>query len=171
MAIDQATRLAHLAMYKHKNKEETADFPEKRLGFFPFRVEKLLTDNGREFTLNGFKNRWGAKVKTTHPVDVRCEIFGIEHRTTLPYTPKTNGMVKRMNGLTREATTKAHHYEMPDQVIADLASWFVHYNFCCTHRRNGNKTSYQAALDWCQKDPTLFLREPITLLIYRNGCS
>ena len=32
-------------MYKHKNKEEAAaDFLEKRLGFFPFRVEKLLID-------------------------------------------------------------------------------------------------------------------------------
>jgi len=80
-------------------------------------------------------------------------------------------MVERMNGLTKEATTKAHRYETPDQVIADLAGWFVRYNFCRKHRRNGNKTPYQAALDWYQKDPTLFLREPTTLLSYRNGCS
>ena len=171
MAIDQATRLAYLAVCKHKNKEPGADFLEECLAFFPFRVEKLLTDNGREFTLNGFKNRWGTKVKTTHPVDVLCETLGIEHRTTLPYTPKTNGMVERMNGLTKEATTKAHRYETPHQMIADLAGWFVRYNFGRKHRRNGNKTPYQATLDWYQKDPTLFLREPITLLIYRNGCS
>ena len=168
VAIDRATRLASLAVYENKDKEAATDFLEKCLAFFPFRVEKLLTDNGREFTLTGFKNRWDTKLKTTHPVDALCQAFGIEHRTTLPYTPKTNGMVERMNGLTKEATTKAHHYETPQQMIADLASWLVRYNFCRKHRRIGNKTPYQATLDWYQKDPTLFTREPTTLLAYRS---
>ena len=56
-------------------------------------------------------------------------------------------------------------------MIVHLAVWFVRYNFYRKHRRNGNKTPYQAALNWYLKDPSLFLREPIILLIYRDGYS
>ena len=44
VAIDRATWLAYLAVYARKNKEAAADFLSKCLAFFPFRVEKLLTD-------------------------------------------------------------------------------------------------------------------------------
>jgi transposase InsO family protein len=101
VAIDRATRLSYLAVYEHKDKEAATDFLGKCLAFFPFKVGKVLTDNGREFTLHGFRNRYGTQVRTTHPFDAVCEALGIEHRLTRPYTPKTNGMAERMNGLIR----------------------------------------------------------------------
>ena len=92
----------------------------------------------------------------------------IEHRTTKPYTPKTNGMVERMNGLTKEATTKAHRYQSVQGMKEDLHGWFVQYNFCRKHRRIGRKTPYEAALWWYEKEPSLFTREPTALLAYRS---
>ena len=44
----------------------------------------MLTDRGSCFTADGFE-----KV---------CRQHGVEHRTTRPYTPRTNGMVERFNG-------------------------------------------------------------------------
>lgn len=44
---------------------------------------------------------------------------------TLPYTPKTNEMVERMKGLTKENTTKKNCYETAEQMLADLHGWFV----------------------------------------------
>jgi len=167
VAIDRATRLAFLAVYEHKDKEAATDFLERCLDFFPFQVTKILTDNGREFTLHGFKNRYGTKVKTVHPFDAICEALDIEHRLTAPYTPKTNGMVERMNGLTKEATTKVHHYENAEQMSQDLHGWFVRYNFCRRHRRIGNKTPYEACLEWFAKQPELFIKEPTALLAFR----
>ena len=92
----------------------------------------------------------------------------IEHRTTLPYTPKTNGMVERMNGLTKENTTKRNRYVTVRAMLDDLHGWFVRYNFCRRNRRIGGKTPCEAVLAWHKKDPTLFLREPTALLVYRS---
>lgn len=168
VAIDRATRLVYLAVYERKDKEAATDFLKRCLAFFPFTVSKILTDNGREFTLHGFKNRYGSKVETVHPFDAVCEALGIEHRLTQPYTPKTNGMVERMNGLTKEATTKVHRYETAEQMREDLRGWFVRYNFCRRHRRIGNKTPYEACLAWFAKQPELFLKEPTALLAFRS---
>jgi hypothetical protein len=56
-------------------------------------------------------------------------------------------------------------------MTADLQGWFVRYNFCRKNRRIGKKTPYEAALFWYEKDPTLFIREPTALLVYRNDRS
>lgn len=171
VAIDRATRLSHLAAYEQKDAASAVAFFKECLAFFPFRVKKLLTDNGREFTLKGFRNRWGSRVNTRHALDALCEALGIEHRTTRPYTPKTNGMVERMNGLTKEATVKAHRYGDAREMIADLGGWLVRYNFCRKHRRLAGRTPYEEALRWHAKDPSLFIRDPTGLLAYRTACS
>ena len=168
VAIDRATRLAFLAVYEHKDKKASTDFLRQCLSFFPFRVSKLLTDNGREFTLKGFKNRYGTKVKDDHDFEQVCQEQDIEHRTTLPYTPKTNGMVERMNGLTKENTTKKRRYETVPEMLADLHGWFVRYNFCRNNRRIGGKTPYEAVLLWYAKQPELFHKEPAALLAFRS---
>jgi transposase InsO family protein len=168
VAIDRATRLCFLAVYEHKDKKAATDFLRRCLAFFPFRLEKILTDNGREFTLKTFRNRWGSLTKSVHDFDVLCQQQGIDHRTTRPYTPQTNGLVERMNGLTKEATTKVHHYESVLQMEADLQGWLVRYNFFRPHRRIGKKTPYEATLAWYEKEPTLFIREPTALLVYRS---
>jgi transposase len=127
VAIDRATRLSFIFVYENKDKKAATDFLKQCLVFFPFRISKVLTDNGREFTLKGFKNRLGTKVKDNHDFEQACREQEIEHRTTLPYTPKTNGMVERMNGLTKENTVKKNRYMTVAEMLADLYGSFVRY--------------------------------------------
>jgi len=171
VAVDRATRLVYLAAYEQKSKETATEFLRKCLDFYPFRIEKILTDNGREFTLEGFKNRWGVvkdKTKDDHPFGQLCLAEGIEHRRTRPYTPKTNGMVERMNGLIKENTTKKHSYQTTEEMLASLKAWFVRYNFCRKNRQIGRITPYEAALRWYDKEPGRFIRKPAELLLYRS---
>jgi len=173
VAIDRATRLVFLWVYGNKDKEAATDFLKRCLAFYPFKVQKILTgapfgSNGREFTLNGFKNRWGTKTKKAHPFTQLCQENDIEHRQTRPYTPKTNGMVERANGLIKQGTTKQNIYQNAQQMKDDLHRWFVCYNFFRKNRRIGRITPYQAVCQWHYKQPELFLKEPTQLLAYRS---
>ncbi len=170
VAIDRATRLLLLWVYPDKTKESATDFLRRCLDFFPFKIEKLLTDNGREFTLAGFKNRWGTKLKPTtkHPFEQLCQDHQIEHRRTKPYTPKTNGLVERANRLIKDNTIKVHRYPNRAPMVQDLRQWNTIYNFCRPHRRIGRITPYQAVCNWYLKQPQLFIRKPTHLLQFRS---
>ena len=59
VAVDRATRLSFLCVYTRKTKEVAVDFLGRCLAFYPFMINRILTDNGREYTNGTFKNRWG----------------------------------------------------------------------------------------------------------------
>ncbi len=152
----------YLRVYPDKTKESGHDFLERALEFFPFTIETILTDNGREFTLKGFKNRWGTHLKpgTVHPFEALCQKQNIQHRKTRPYTPKTNGMVERANGLTKQNTINIHHYDTPSQMKQDLERWFCFYNWHRPHRKLGYRTPWQTTLDWYNLEPHRLNRNP-----------
>jgi transposase InsO family protein len=167
VAIDRATRLLYLSVYQNRDGAAASHFLRRCLEYFPFKIEKILTDNGREFTLNGFKNRYGTTKKVSFFTQI-CHDNAIEHRQTRPYTPKTNGMVERANGLVKEGTTKVHLYQNVGEMKDDLHRWFVFYNFDRIHRQIGRITPYQAVCQWHQKHPELFHKDPTELLAYRS---
>jgi len=88
VAIDRATRVVYMTMYERKGGEEAEKFARECVDFFPFRIRKVLTDNGKEFLSDAFR--------------VYLEVEGIEHRRTRPYSPWTNGMVERYIGRVSE---------------------------------------------------------------------
>ncbi len=162
VAIDRATRLVYLRVYDNIDQESAVNFLGRCLSFYPFMIKKILTDNGREFTLANWA-RWGKRIKNTHAFDQVCQACGIEHRLTRPYTPKTNGLVERTNGLIRQDTHKRHKYPGYPELIDALHAWLAYYNLRRKHRRIGRKTPYEAVCDWYRKCPNLFIKEPTHL--------
>lgn len=51
VAIDRATRLIYIEVHEDKKAETAASFLQEAIKFFPLKIEKILTDNGKEFTL------------------------------------------------------------------------------------------------------------------------
>ena len=84
VAIDRASRFVHLAVKDDETTASAVAFLKEAVRAFPFQVTHVLTDRGSCFTADGF--------------EAACQKLGVEHRTTRPYTPKTNGMVERFNG-------------------------------------------------------------------------
>lgn len=166
VAIDRATRLVYLQVYTRRTKETAIDFLRQCRAFFPFRIEKLLTDNGGEFTRIVVHTSGRRAVKHRHAFAVFCEKLGIEHRRTKPRTPQTNGMVERVNALIKADTVHRYQYPSAAALREALDVWRVYYNFYRRHSRLGRKTPYQAACDWYTKEPERFIKEPSYLLRY-----
>jgi transposase-like protein len=166
VAIDRATRLVFLEVYDRKTQEVAADFLRECLSFYPFKIHKILTDNGSEFTNEPYRNRRGGRAKHRHLFVELCVAVGIDHRRTRPYTPKTNGLVERVNGLIQNDTTKRQVYADASEMIDALKRWSAYYNFRRRHRLIGRITPYEKVCDYYQTKPYLFIKEPAHLLDY-----
>jgi transposase InsO family protein len=74
----------HLAVKDDETTASAIAFLNEAVQAFPFAITHVLTDRGSCFTADGF--------------EAVCGELKVQHRTTRPYTPKTNGMVERFNG-------------------------------------------------------------------------
>jgi transposase InsO family protein len=164
VAIDRATRVMFYKEYPNKTAEYAAEFLEYCVNFFPFKIEKILTDNGLEFTNRLLKSKKGEPCKKPSLFDTQCKKDKIEHRLTLPYTPKTNGMVERVNGTIKKGTILVHKYNNANELSKDLTDFLVYYNL---YRRHGSlrnelnvKTPFDALEKWHNLEPDIFVREP-----------
>lgn len=84
-------------------------------------VEKILTDNGREFCGTD-----------THPYELYLALVGLIHKRTKVRHPQTNGFVERFQRTVKEeffeVALRETFYETVDALQADLDRWLVHYN-------------------------------------------
>lgn len=171
VAIDRATRLLYYKVYDKKSSYNAEQFFEECKSFFPFRINYVLTDNGLEFSNKLYKSKKGKSSERLSKFDEKCKANNVEHRLTRPNTPKTNGMVERVNGLIKRATILQNHYDKVEDMIKELDKFLVYYN---TQRRYsglvkelGVKTPLQALEKWYEINPNIFLVSPIDFL---NNC-
>jgi transposase InsO family protein len=164
VAIDRATRVMLYCIYDAKTAENAYSFLQKCIAFFPVDLTYLLTDNGLEFTNKLIKSKKGTLCTKPSKVDELCAEHDIDHRLTKPGTPKTNGMVERVNGTIKNDTIKARDYENLSELQTHLLSFLVHYN---VHRRHGGlrkelnvKTPMDAMQKWYKLKPELFKETP-----------
>ena len=164
VAIDRATRTMYYKVYDNKTAENTDLFFDECLAFFPFIITHILTDNGFEFTNRLIKSKTGNLCTKPSLLDLKCAENNIEHRCTQPSTPKTNGMVERVNGTIKTNTILKYKYENKAALTTDLIQFLGYYNL---HRRHGSlrkelmvKTPFQAVEKWYQLKPELFKITP-----------
>jgi hypothetical protein len=96
VAIDRKTRYVFAELHPRMNAATAATFLQNVIADVPFKIHRILTDNGAQFTYKLLVKHL-VPANKTHPLDVVCEKHGIAHRLTEFRHPWTNGLVERMN--------------------------------------------------------------------------
>ncbi len=155
VAIDRATRWVYVRIYADQSEKSSADFLRRLHAAAPMKIEKLLTDNGSQFT-DRF-TATGKEPSGRHAFDRQCAQLGIEHSLIKPRHPQTNGMVERFNGRISDvlATTR---FRSREDLQTTLERYVKLYNDHLPQRALGHKTPLQALRAWRKDRPELFVR-------------
>ena len=123
--IDDATRWAFIWTYEKSNAENTVDFVKRVIKRAPFIIQKIRTDQGREFTNLQLKQLF--------------KEYNILHRLNTPYCPEENGKIERFHGtLNHKALTYGFSPNQTiDQIQYKLNLFMHYYNYQKKHRGLG----------------------------------
>lgn len=151
VAIDRVTKLVLVMVVKGKTQINSILFLKALVKFYPYRIHRILTDNGKEF----------AKQFTQE-----CQKLGIKHKRTKVKHPWTNGQVETtIKQIKRETIWKTYY---PDyQALAkNLATWVDNYNLTTKLRSIGGLTPVEKVLQYYQSlteetRKQRFLKKPI----------
>ena len=158
VAIDRTSKLAFAELHPQATQAIAVDFLRRVLSKIPYKVHRLLTDNGIQFRHLPHHLKAGR-----HPVGQLCDERGIEQRFTQPAHPWTNGQVERMNRTLKEATIKRFHYETTAQLNTHLQTFLLAYNFAKRLKRLKGLTPHEFICAEWRKNPSNFHRDPADL--------
>ncbi|MBB1078238.1 IS481 family transposase, partial [Rhodoferax sp. 4810] len=154
VAIDRATRWVYLELLDDKTAASASAFLNRLTAHAPFKIEYVLTDNGKEFT-DRFCATGERKPTGFHAFDQRCTEHGIQHRLITPRRPQTNGMVERFNGRIADvlATT---HFNSAHQLEQTLINYARVYNHQIPQKALGHISPVQSLKNWQRQCPERF---------------
>jgi transposase InsO family protein len=128
-AVDDATRIRALRIYKRHNQNNAIDFIDYVIEKFPFRIHTIRTDRGHEFQA---QFHWHVEDK------------GIRHVYIKPRTPQLNGKVERSHRSDKEEFYQLLTYTDDVDLNEKLAEWERFYNYDRPHGAFNGKTPYEA---------------------------
>ncbi len=161
VGIDRASRWVYVEILGEKTAVNAAGFLQRLVAKAPFTVQKVLTDNGQEFTdrfcATGERDPTGR-----HRFDRVCESHDIDHRLIKPRHPQTNGMVERFNGRISEvlATTR---FDAAANLAETLIRYVRLYNHQIPQKALGHISPVEALKHWQEQRPELFKKKVYNL--------
>jgi transposase InsO family protein len=128
-AIDDATRIRALKIYRRHNQKSSIDFIDYVVEKFPFRIHTVRTDRGHE---------WQARFHW------HVEDMGIRHVYIKPRSPQLNGKVERSHRTDQEEFYQLLTYIDDVDLNKKLAAWEEFYNLNRPHGAHGGRPPYEA---------------------------
>ena len=122
--IDDATRWVYAWTYTKANKENTIDFLDRVRAHVPFPIQKIRTDQGKEF------------IATV--VEEYLQKHNITHRRNTPYCPEENGKIERFHRtLNEKCVVGMYPSDSLDTLQYKLSLFLQYYNWEKRHRGLG----------------------------------
>ena len=163
VAIDRTSKFAYVELLEKQRKIQAAEFLKNLIEKVPYKIHKILTDNGVQFTNQARNHR-----VLPHIFDRVCEENGIEHRLTLPVHPWTNGQVERMNKTIEEATAHRCYYESQTSLQEHLQAFINAYNFAKRLKTLHGLMPWEFVVKLWNLHPELFRIKPDSYKLGRN---
>jgi transposase len=123
VAKDVFTKLRFIKVYEELSVNNSVDFAWRTIRFFPFRIKRIQTDHGTEFTYDMLSS------KRIHPLDKLLREQKIKHVLSPVATPRYNGQVER------SIRTDLEEFYRPLGIVKDhatlskkLLSYLEYYN-------------------------------------------
>lgn len=123
--IDDATRWVFVWSYEKADRKNTLDFLKKVLQKAPFAIQKIRTDQGKEFIANAVKDF--------------LKKNNIQYRNNTPYCPEENGKIERFHRTLNEKALCWGFYpkDSLDAMQYKLNLFLHYYNYQKRHRGLG----------------------------------
>lgn len=128
-AIDDATRIRALKIYKRHTQQNAIDFMNYVIDKFPFRIHTIRTDRGHEFQA---LFHW------------HVEEQGMQHIYIKPRSPQLNGKVERSHRTDQDEFYQLLTYTDDVDLNHKLAQWENFYNYHRPHTAFHGQTPYEA---------------------------
>lgn len=123
-AIDECTRYRYLGAFEEQSTYSSKVFLDQLVHFFPFKIHKVQTDNGFEFTKKFSK----AKEGDLTLFEKQLQVYGIAYQKIRPYTPRHNGKVERSHRKDNEYFYASHSFYSLEDFKTQLAAYNRRYN-------------------------------------------
>jgi len=91
--IDHASNWSYKRAYSSPSPKNTVDFMKRVLEKCPFKIKRIQSDNGTEFTYKYYKRY--ADLEKKHPFEEYCKRKGIVHKLIPPGMKELQGLVER----------------------------------------------------------------------------
>jgi transposase-like protein len=169
VGIDRTSKFAFVELHEKAKTSTARDFLHRLIAAVPYKVHTVLTDNGIHFTTPGAGGSAVPLIKEAiangelfraHAFELACARNDIDHRTTKPRHPWTNGQVERMNRTIKEATVKRFYYQTHDELRGHLTNFVAAYNFAKRLKTLKGLTPYEFICKCWTNEPQRFTSNP-----------
>lgn len=138
-AIDDCTRWRVLELYTRRTGKNTELFIEKMIEEFPFPIQRIQSDRGREFF--------------AFDVQRKMMKYSIKFRPNKPRSPHLNGKVERSQKTDFEEFYGVSDLSNFEQLKEDLGCWQFFYNWHRPHGALNGKTPCERSSELSEKTP------------------
>jgi transposase-like protein len=158
VAVDRVSKFVVARLYQKQTAENSVKFLKEVIELCPYKIHRILTDNGAQFTYALLAKH--LRPKSFHPFDSLCKKHAIKHKLTQFRHPWTNGQVERTNRTIKDATTKIYHYDSMEQLEKHLQEFLLVYNFSKKLKTLKFKTPFEFLTEEFKNNPKVFHQNP-----------
>jgi len=140
--VDHASNWSFKRAYKRVSPESTVDFMKELLRVCPFKIYRLQTDNGTEFTykyISKFQDE-----PAEHPLTEICEKHRIIHKLIPPGEKELQGLVERSHRQDKQELFHRIKLERLEEFNGELSFFYTQRNKIRRFKKLGWKTPLES---------------------------